>query len=55
MMLLNHNPLKSKTFWGAILTAVSIVLTKDRKDPSTWTEAVGIIIVAVGLKDAATK
>jgi hypothetical protein len=53
--MLKHNPLKSKTFWGAILTAGSMILLGDRKNPSTWSEAIGIIIVAVGLKDAAVK
>jgi len=53
--MLKHNPLKSKTFWGALLSAVSLVLAGDRNNAAVWTEAIGLVIAAVGLRDASTK
>lgn len=44
--------LKSKTVWGAILGAGSFLLNSAHIDVATLGQAVGIILGAVGLRDA---
>lgn len=47
--------LKSKTVWGGLLTAASIVLSAPVVTPEVIVQAAGILLGAVGLKDAISK
>lgn len=44
--------LKSKTFWGALLYALSIVLQADVISSAVVLEAIGIILGGAGLRSA---
>lgn len=48
------SPLKSKTFWGAVLTAGAYVLS-DYKNPLTWVQAIGGVVAAWGAREAISK
>jgi hypothetical protein len=59
MFGMSFNPFKSKAIWGAVAVAASIVLTalgtEGGVNADTWAAAIGVILAALGLRDAATK
>lgn len=57
--MLSFNPLKSKTFWGAVVAAVSpIAIAYLNDQPLAITQVLqglGLILAALGLRDAVAK
>jgi len=47
--------LKSKTVWGGIFTAASVVLTAPAVTPEVIVQAGGILLGVFGLRDAISK
>jgi hypothetical protein len=52
--VLKFNPLKSKTFWGALLVSSSM-LVNNGVNKATILKAVGTLITAVGVRDSVAK
>lgn len=52
---MTFNILKSKTFWGAVLTAGSWLLAQQHIGLVEVGQAVGGLIGTIGLRDALTK
>jgi len=49
------NPLKSKTFWGAVAVAVAGLLGAETIDQTSILHAVGLVLGALGIRDAIAK
>lgn len=47
--------LKSKTVWGAILTAGAWILSQPHIDPVTVVQAIGSIVTVIGARSAIAK
>jgi hypothetical protein len=47
--------LKSKTLWGAVLTAAAWLLNQPHVGPLEILQALGAIVSAAGVRDAITK
>lgn len=50
--MLSFSLLKSKTFWGAIAAAAGLLLNAAVIDTTVILQAIGIVVGAIGLRDA---
>jgi len=50
---MNHNPLKSKAFWGAVVVAAAKIIADP--SPTNIAESIGGILSVIGIRDAIAK
>lgn len=49
---MKFNPLKSKTFWGLVISAAAWIVKQPHIDVATILQGAGGLIVGTGLRDA---